>query len=795
MQSRRDLLRATGATLAGASLAGCTGDQTTTGTETPGNFPGVSPAVAVAAEWTAIEARVFDALALAEGGEWTRGAALVEDVFERFEQANGTYGAHAMLEETDAEAYEAFEEALSQLREAGIGAGDRERARREAGLAAEHLATARRKLVGERAAAALSVLALGARVADARWLAAAGKFGGARATASRTYEAFEQAPAHDVLESADSETYETFEGAVEAVEPRADEEDAAGVRGQADSALAAAVTGAYAVAPAAEVAAAGHLAVMQGRGFDASVLATLGGPGGDVAHAAALNGYRARVHDAAWLTAGDAGDHAAAVAKDTFAHFEGARAHEALEEADHEAYEAFEGGLESIGTAASEGDADAVEAAVSRADAALVGGQTSLANAAAPVLESAFFRIRLGDALERYQRGESAVAAGVARSLFERFERDEAGFHEAFEHHDHDAYETFEGHLASLATAFEDGDESAVETHLGGALDGLTGFETGAGSPAVAVCAEASVVAARVFDAHVLATLGDGDRASSVVTTTFERFERGDGGLHEALEHADHETYETFEHDLEAAKAGGFDAATAFYGTAVDAIYAIVGASGGTHGDAAKTLVQDTFGTFEEADVHETLEEADHGAYETFEERLNGLAGAIESGHGVRDAAGAFARAALRAKFAVVGASGDALVGTASEADEERELAGGPNVVDGVPEDADHVVKMQATSYEPAELTVSSGDTVAFEHAAGEPHTVTARGDGLPEGASYWASGGFDGEDAAEDRWEHGEGAVQSGQSYVRTFEATGEHDYYCIPHAGAGMEGTVVVE
>nr|WP_233752216.1 MULTISPECIES: plastocyanin/azurin family copper-binding protein [Halostella] len=36
---------------------------------------------------------------------------------------------------------------------------------------------------------------------------------------------------------------------------------------------------------------------------------------------------------------------------------------------------------------------------------------------------------------------------------------------------------------------------------------------------------------------------------------------------------------------------------------------------------------------------------------------------------------------------------------------------------------------------------------------------------------------------------------VQSGQSYVRTFETPGEHPFFCIPHEGAGMEGTILVE
>ncbi len=90
---------------------------------------------------------------------------------------------------------------------------------------------------------------------------------------------------------------------------------------------------------------------------------------------------------------------------------------------------------------------------------------------------------------------------------------------------------------------------------------------------------------------------------------------------------------------------------------------------------------------------------------------------------------------------------------------------------------------------------MKKGDTVAWKHVGGEADSVTAKVDAIPEGASFWASGGFESQDAAETGWENGNGAVQSGQSYVHTVETTGTHAYYCIPHAAAGMEGTIVVE
>mgnify|MGYP005851412537 CR=1 FL=1 len=99
------------------------------------------------------------------------------------------------------------------------------------------------------------------------------------------------------------------------------------------------------------------------------------------------------------------------------------------------------------------------------------------------------------------------------------------------------------------------------------------------------------------------------------------------------------------------------------------------------------------------------------------------------------------------------------------------------------------------SDFEPGELTISSGDTVAWKHAVGEAHNVVAYQDNIPDDATYWASGGFDSEEAARTGWENGEGAVQSGQSYVRTFETTGTHEYFCTPHEAAGMVGSITVE
>ncbi|WP_435365473.1 DUF5059 domain-containing protein [Haloarchaeobius sp. DYHT-AS-18] len=824
---RRELLRTLGATAGAAALAGCgatdgnqtdetspetgqSGEDTTDSddeNESDGGSAAVGANVAVAAQWNVYRARLADAVALGIAGDFSGGASIAEDVFASFEGASGEWGAHEQLEHTSESSYEGFEGALEALKES-LESESLATAKLDARDGSQALRAAQVELVGETATQALDMQLMGANAGNVRMLAGAGHFQAAAAVAGEVLDDFEDAAVHDALESADEEAYSLFENGLKQATTAAESEDAATVESKIDAAVDGAVQGSYALAEAETTAGAGHLATMQARGFDAATLAGLGGPGTNFAHAGTLTTYRARAVDAARLAAAGETEVAATIAGDIYAHFEGARAHEGLEHADHEAYEAFEGGLESLKEAIENGDSAGIESALATVDESLVTGIGKLATGTeAAVLEAAFFRARVEDAILQYESGEASAAADSTSALYERFEKDELGFHEAFEHADHEAYESFEGHLESLGEAFSNGDDAAVETEGEATLSVLFEFETMVGSTTLVSVAEASYMTALGFDAATLATVGATDRAKATLQSAYEHFESGAGGFHEALEHADHDLYESFEHELEggieAVGSGGdvYAKTKAFSQQALDAMYTLVESAGsGDFTAAAAGIASGVYEDFENAEVHELLEEADHAAYETFEHELEALVEALENGEAVSSHLSAFAAATLRAQFAVVGAVDKAPVGTGNGGSEEGgetdpELTGGPNVQDGVPEDADHVVDMKAVSFEPAELTVKKGDTVAWKHVAGEAHSVTAKGDAIPEGASFWASGGFESQDAAETGWEEGKGAVQSGQSYVHTFETTGTHEYYCIPHAAAGMAGTVVVE
>ena len=830
-QTRRNWLRTASAAVAGVALAGCSAlssENEQTEPETEEEPSSAEPEteqdeqdeqeaesveasavdVGIVSEWNAIRTRLRDPVILAHAEEYGASMSVVGDIFERFETAAGEYNAHEMLEETSHEHYEGFEGALGDLREA-LDAEDIDAAHDAMGVADQHLRAAQVALTGEETAEKLTLLVLGAHVEDAVLLVEVGDGKDAGNEFTAIGKKFED-NYYEMVAEADTEAADRFVDALDrAAETAASDPEAA--TEAAHEAFGAAMQGVHALATD-PVAGAGHMAALQARGWDGAALARLGGPSQSYAHAAALNDYRALAQDAVWLYEGGSEEAAGAFVQRALERFETAAVHDAVEEANHEAYEAFEGGLESLAEAIENGNDEAVPEAAVTVEDAIRDGIGALASGDGPaLLEAGYTKARIEDAHERYLRGESQRAAEIAQAVFADFEADAGGFHETLEETDHDLYEAFEHeHLEALIEAFQNGDDEAVTTHVEGIRETLLTFETTVGSRAAVSGVESGYITARLRDAVVLDQLGSTERGQTVATEAFGHFEAGAGGFHEAIEEADHDAYEAFEGAVESLQDSlGNDGTTEALETVLDrateATDAVVAASGGD-GTGAASVVSDVFAHFESAAVHELLEEADHDTYENFEGALESYIDTLESGGDAQGAAGQYADATLQAQFAVAGAPDEAPVETDGEGGHDHgeeggtegghdDLEGGPNVVEGVPDDADHVVDMTAVAFEPEELTIAQGDTVAWSHAGGEPHSVTAYEGEIPADAEYWASGGFDSEQAAREGWENGKGAIQSGESYVRTFETTGSHEYVCIPHEAAGMVGTVVVE
>ncbi|MFB6149204.1 MAG: plastocyanin/azurin family copper-binding protein [Halobacteriales archaeon] len=130
-------------------------------------------------------------------------------------------------------------------------------------------------------------------------------------------------------------------------------------------------------------------------------------------------------------------------------------------------------------------------------------------------------------------------------------------------------------------------------------------------------------------------------------------------------------------------------------------------------------------------------------------------------------------------------AGGAAAVGGVGSAAAQETKSGGTT----------HTVEMtDQLVYEPKKITIAPGDTVEWKNVGSVGHSVTAYEDKIPKNADYWASGGFKSEQAARNAYPQ-EGNIAGGESYKHTFETTGTHEYFCIPHEAVGMVGSVVVE
>lgn len=108
--------------------------------------------------------------------------------------------------------------------------------------------------------------------------------------------------------------------------------------------------------------------------------------------------------------------------------------------------------------------------------------------------------------------------------------------------------------------------------------------------------------------------------------------------------------------------------------------------------------------------------------------------------------------------------------------------------------DGTHDIGMSALQFLPAEFRTTIGETIVWRNTSSRGHTVTAYGDGIPDSATYFASGGFDSEPNARDGWLSG-GAGNVHATFEHTFEVPGTYEYFCIPHEPSGMVGTILVE
>jgi plastocyanin len=96
--------------------------------------------------------------------------------------------------------------------------------------------------------------------------------------------------------------------------------------------------------------------------------------------------------------------------------------------------------------------------------------------------------------------------------------------------------------------------------------------------------------------------------------------------------------------------------------------------------------------------------------------------------------------------------------------------------------------------FDPAEVSIESGETITWENDNNVPHTASAYEQSLPEGAAYFASGGYESEQAVRQSTSS-RGFLERGEAYSHTFDIPGTYRYFCLPHEENRMIGRVVVE
>jgi plastocyanin len=81
--------------------------------------------------------------------------------------------------------------------------------------------------------------------------------------------------------------------------------------------------------------------------------------------------------------------------------------------------------------------------------------------------------------------------------------------------------------------------------------------------------------------------------------------------------------------------------------------------------------------------------------------------------------------------------------------------------------------------FDPPKVTIKAGDTVKWVNNKLPPHNVV-----------------FDGSKVKNaDKLNHKDLLFSPGESFEITFDEPGEYPYYCEPHRGAGMVGSIIVE
>ena len=119
------------------------------------------------------------------------------------------------------------------------------------------------------------------------------------------------------------------------------------------------------------------------------------------------------------------------------------------------------------------------------------------------------------------------------------------------------------------------------------------------------------------------------------------------------------------------------------------------------------------------------------------------------------------------------------------------------STADAAPPPAVHQVRMvmEGTSarFEPAALTIRAGDQVRFVTVSGAPHNVSFDPAKVPDDAERALSAGMPNQ--MQPLW--GPLVTDPTGTYTVSFAGVkpGTYEFFCMPHMGMGMKGTITVQ
>lgn len=116
---------------------------------------------------------------------------------------------------------------------------------------------------------------------------------------------------------------------------------------------------------------------------------------------------------------------------------------------------------------------------------------------------------------------------------------------------------------------------------------------------------------------------------------------------------------------------------------------------------------------------------------------------------------------------------------------------------DPTPPPTTHEVRMVMEGtharFEPANLTIRSGDRVHFTTVSGGPHNVAFDPAKVPDAAEARLSAGMPGQIQPLS----GALVINAGDGYTVNFAGVpaGRYEYFCLPHMGMNMKGVITVQ